>query len=86
MDIGKDQKKEVRSPSHPCRITLPLLTPRTQGEKEFSIQPIDDNANKSKDPKFDAFGANPGPARTNDMPAQEGSRDDRNAKKEALNK
>jgi hypothetical protein len=57
-----------------------------QGEKQFSIQPIDDNADKPKNPKFDAFSANPGPARTNDLPAQEGSREDRAAKKEALNK
>lgn len=57
-----------------------------QGEKQFSIQPIDDNANKVKDSKFDAHNANPGPARTTDMPAQEGSREDRAAKKEALNK
>jgi hypothetical protein len=59
---------------------------RPQGEKQFSIQPIDDNANKPKDSKFDAFSSNPGPARTNDMPAHEGSREERDAKKKELNK
>ncbi|KAK0387946.1 hypothetical protein NLU13_4190 [Sarocladium strictum] len=61
-------------------------TQQKEGEKQFSIQPIDDNANKVKDSKFDAFNAAPGPARSTEMPAQEGSREDRDAKKAALNK
>jgi hypothetical protein len=53
-----------------------------QGEKEFSIQPI----KESNDPKFAAHQANPGPAITQNLPEQEGSKDDRRAKKEELNK
>ncbi|KAI9163385.1 hypothetical protein HJFPF1_04995 [Paramyrothecium foliicola] len=55
---------------------------KDEGEKEFSIQPIKDKV----EDKFSAFSGNPGPARTNDMPAQEGSKEERRAKKEELNK
>lgn len=63
-----------------------LQTPFTdsvQGEKEFSIQPIKDAATDSK---FSPFNAHPGPARTSDMPKEEGSKADRQAKKDELNK
>jgi hypothetical protein len=55
---------------------------KEEGEKEFSIQPIKDKAAD----KFGVFGSNPGPARTNDMPAQEGTKEERQARKEDLNK
>ncbi|KAG6001296.1 hypothetical protein E4U54_001118 [Claviceps lovelessii] len=54
------------------------------GEKQFSIQPIKDHG--SVDPKFAAHQANPGPAIAQNMPPEEGSKEDRKAKKEALNK
>ncbi|KEY68645.1 hypothetical protein S40285_10187 [Stachybotrys chlorohalonatus IBT 40285] len=55
---------------------------KDEGEKEFSIQPISEQS----DPKFAPFNSHPGPARTNDMPQQEGTKDDRQARKEELNK
>jgi hypothetical protein len=55
---------------------------KNEGEKEFSIQPIKENS----DPKFAPFNSHPGPARTEDMPAQEGTKEERRAKKEELNK
>lgn len=58
-------------------------TDTVQGEKEFSIQPIKE---QGQDPKFAPFNAHPGPAKTDKMPEQEGSKEDRQAKKEALNK
>lgn len=51
------------------------------GEKQFSIQPIKENAN----PELAAHKAH-GPAIVQSMPAQEGSKDDRQARKEELNK
>ncbi|QPG94603.1 hypothetical protein C2857_006514 [Epichloe festucae Fl1] len=54
-------------------------------EKEFSIQPIKDSGN-SIDPKFAPHQAHPGPALTQNMPAHEGSKEDRQARKEELNK
>jgi hypothetical protein len=54
-----------------------------QGEKQFSIQPIKEQGH---DPKFAPFNAHPGPARTQEMPPQEGTKEERQAKKEALNK
>ncbi|KAG6015133.1 hypothetical protein E4U43_005683 [Claviceps pusilla] len=57
------------------------------GEKQFSIQPITNHGNHgSIDPKFGAHQANPGPAIAQNMPSEEGSKEDRKAKKEALNK
>lgn len=38
------------------------------------------------DPKFAPFNAHPGPARTQELPQQEGTREDREARKAALNK
>ena len=58
-------------------------TDTVQGEKEFSIQPLKE---QGQDPKFAPFNAHPGPAKTDKMPEQEGSKEDRQAKKEALNK
>ncbi|KAG9258679.1 uncharacterized protein F5Z01DRAFT_670389 [Emericellopsis atlantica] len=56
---------------------------KNEGEKEFSIQPIKE---QGQDPKFAPFNAHPGPAKPQNMPEQEGSKEDRQAKKEALNK
>ncbi|KAG5948926.1 hypothetical protein E4U53_006098 [Claviceps sorghi] len=53
------------------------------GEKEFSVQPIKDSG--CVDPKFAAIQANPGPAITQNLPAQEGSKEEREARKKALN-
>ncbi|KAG6034246.1 hypothetical protein E4U41_006611 [Claviceps citrina] len=55
-----------------------------QDDKQFSIQPIKDGG--GIDPKFAAHQAHPGPVVTQNMPAQEGSKDDRKARKEELNK
>lgn len=55
-----------------------------QGEQQFTIQPVDDK--KPIDPKFAAHHAHPGPAIAQNLPAQEGSKEDRQARKEALNK
>ncbi|KAK2608686.1 hypothetical protein QQS21_002797 [Conoideocrella luteorostrata] len=54
------------------------------GEKEFSIQPIGDG--KHVDPKFAPHHAHPGPAIAQNLPEQEGSKADRQARKEELNK
>ncbi|KAF4124586.1 hypothetical protein GMORB2_5252 [Geosmithia morbida] len=56
---------------------------KPEGEKEFGIQPIKDAADK--DPKFAPFGAHPGPQLAS-MPGQEGTKEERQARKEALNK
>ncbi|KAJ6444110.1 centromere protein Cenp-O [Purpureocillium lavendulum] len=55
---------------------------KNEGEKEFTVQPI----KETSDPKFAPFNANPGPAQTQNLPAQEGTKEDRQARKEALNK
>ncbi|KFH43304.1 hypothetical protein ACRE_059260 [Hapsidospora chrysogenum ATCC 11550] len=54
-----------------------------EGEKEFSTMPIKES---DKDPKFAPFNAHPGPAVPKNMPPQEGTKEDRQAKKESLNK
>ncbi|KAG4258449.1 hypothetical protein FPRO03_03403 [Fusarium proliferatum] len=54
-----------------------------EGEKQFSIQPIKDEA---KDNLVSAFNAHPGPAVPKDMPQEEGTKEERKAKMEALNK
>lgn len=79
MPSDQDKKPEVSlfSPLNQ------LIADLNQGEKEFSIQPINES---SQDPKFAPFNAHPGPAQPANMPAQEGSKEDRQAKKEALNK
>lgn len=53
-----------------------------QGEKQFSIQPVKDDAES----KASAFNAHPGPAVTKDMPQQEGTKEERRDKMESLNK
>ena len=53
-----------------------------QSEKEFTIQPI----NEGTDAQSGPHKAHPGPAITQNMPKQEGSREDREAKKAELNK
>ncbi|KYK59784.1 uncharacterized protein DCS_00918 [Drechmeria coniospora] len=55
---------------------------KKEGENQFSIQPIKDKI----DAKAAPFLAHPGPPRTKEMPEQEGSKEDRQARKEALNK
>ncbi|GJN67329.1 hypothetical protein VFPFJ_00498 [Purpureocillium lilacinum] len=56
---------------------------KNEGEKEFKVQPIKESG---VDPKFAPFNAHPGPARTQELPQQEGTREDREARKAALNK
>ncbi|PTB45334.1 hypothetical protein M441DRAFT_23558 [Trichoderma asperellum CBS 433.97] len=57
---------------------------KKEGEKQFSIQPIQDNT--SPDPKFAAHQANPGPAMAKNMPPVQGTKAERQARKEELNK
>ncbi|KAL7899149.1 hypothetical protein HDV63DRAFT_372439 [Trichoderma sp. SZMC 28014] len=57
---------------------------KKEGEKQFSIQPIQDNA--AVDPKFAAHQAHPGPAMTKNMPPEQGTKEERQARKEELNK
>lgn len=82
---NKQTKDEVSSrlSKHPHTYRH-TLTHCPQGEKQFSIQPI--NESGAPDSKFAPFSAHPGPAQTNNMPPQEGTKEDRQAKKEALNK
>ncbi|KAG5926512.1 hypothetical protein E4U42_003250 [Claviceps africana] len=84
---SKDQKKGsgvggfLGSSSSSAAQTLTCS--QGEGEKQFSIQPIKDSG--CADPKFAAIQANPGPAITQNMPAQEGSKEEREARKKALN-
>ncbi|KAE9568162.1 hypothetical protein CGCF415_v004438 [Colletotrichum fructicola] len=56
----------------------------SEKEKEFSVQPIKEGG---VDPKFAAHQAHPGPAVPKDFNAQEeGTKGERRAKAEALNK
>ncbi|EHK43044.1 hypothetical protein MKX08_003872 [Trichoderma sp. CBMAI-0020] len=57
---------------------------KKEGEKQFSIQPIQDNA--AVDPKFAAHQAHPGPAVAKNMPPEQGTKEERQARKEELNK
>ncbi|KAL5087709.1 hypothetical protein Trisim1_007573 [Trichoderma cf. simile WF8] len=57
---------------------------KKEGEKQFSIQPINESSNV--DPKFAAHQAHPGPAISQQMPPQQGSKEERQARKEELNK
>ncbi|KAG6289104.1 hypothetical protein E4U46_002797 [Claviceps purpurea] len=61
---------------------------KDKNEKQFSILPIKagDGYDPKYDPKFAAHQAHPGPAMTENMPAQEGSKSDRHERKEELNK
>lgn len=82
MPSDQDKKPEVSAQSK-ASLTMKSLLTRKQGEKEFSTMPIKD---AGQDPKFAPFNAHPGPAQPASMPAQEGTKEDRQAKKEALNK
>jgi hypothetical protein len=82
MPSDKPQQNEV-SLRHAHAYIRPVTNTPCQGEKEFSIQPINESGH---DPKFAPFNAHPGPAKSENMPQQEGSKEDRQAKKEALNK
>ncbi|KAK7402862.1 hypothetical protein QQX98_011392 [Neonectria punicea] len=55
---------------------------KNEQEKEFSIQPI----KESGDSKVGAFNAHPGPAIPKEMPQEEGTKEERKAQMEALNK
>ncbi|KAG5923406.1 hypothetical protein E4U61_003475 [Claviceps capensis] len=57
---------------------------KDKNEKQFSILPI--KAGDKYDPKFAPHQAHPGPAMTENMPAQEGSKSDREERKKELNK
>lgn len=80
MNVGKDQQKNEVSY---VRTTSRTRLINYQSEKEFSIQPIKEGGS---DPKFAAHNAHPGPAQPKEMPQKEGSKEDRMAAKEALNK
>ncbi|KAM3513138.1 hypothetical protein MY11210_003250 [Beauveria gryllotalpidicola] len=54
---------------------------KNEGEKQFSIQPIKDKV----EPEFAAHQAH-GPVIVENLPEQEGSREDRDARKAELNK
>ncbi|PTB70560.1 hypothetical protein BBK36DRAFT_1108566 [Trichoderma citrinoviride] len=56
---------------------------KNEGEKQFSIQPINES---NVDPKFAAHQAHPGPAVAKEMPPQQGTKEERQARKEELNK
>ncbi|KAL7796512.1 hypothetical protein V8C37DRAFT_371998 [Trichoderma ceciliae] len=85
MDSGNNQqKKEVCLPSRVMENTLLLtLNHESQGEKQFSIQPINE---AGVDPKFAAHKAHPGPVIAQQMPPQQGTKEERQARKEELNK
>lgn len=57
---------------------------QSQGEKQFSVQPIKEN--QGIDPKTAHHQAHPGPAIVQNMPAQEGSKEDRQKRQAELNK
>ncbi|KAH7236020.1 hypothetical protein BKA59DRAFT_516540 [Fusarium tricinctum] len=61
---------------------MPGTEQQNEGEKQFSIQPIKDESNK----QASAFNAHPGPAVPKDMPQEEGSKEERKDRMEALNK
>lgn len=84
MDSSKEQQSKDVS-----QIAIDDAEPLTndiltQGEKQFSIQPVQEP--KGVDPKFAAHQAHPGPAIAQNLPAEEGSKEERQARKEALNK
>jgi hypothetical protein len=81
-ELRQGPEEGGKSQSNDIALSRPTLIASSQGEKEFSIQPI----KESSDAKFAPFNAHPGPARTNEMPKEEGSKAERQAKKESLNK
>ncbi|KJZ75789.1 hypothetical protein HIM_04946 [Hirsutella minnesotensis 3608] len=52
------------------------------GDKQFSVQPIKHDV----DPKTAPFQATPGPVIAENMPAEEGTKEERQAKMETMNK
>ncbi|KAL7917242.1 hypothetical protein ACQKWADRAFT_307265 [Trichoderma austrokoningii] len=54
------------------------------GEKQFSIQPVMEPI--AVDPQYAAHQAQPGPAMVKNMPPQQGTKEERQARKEELNK
>lgn len=59
----------------------PSLT-GAQADKEFKAQPV----KETSETKFAAINAQPGPVLPKEMPPQEGTREERQARMEALNK
>ncbi|OAQ68571.1 hypothetical protein VFPPC_13702 [Pochonia chlamydosporia 170] len=57
-------------------------TSSSESEKQFTTQPIEHGV----DPKMAPHQAHPGPAMTKDMPAEAGTKEERQARKEELNK
>ncbi|PHH72471.1 hypothetical protein CDD80_4513 [Ophiocordyceps camponoti-rufipedis] len=57
---------------------------KKQGEKQFSIQPIEGTGGDSA--KMSSHNAQPGPVMVDKMPGQEGTAEERRARMEALNK
>lgn len=84
MDSSKGQNKDVSTINARNGPLSHATNVDSKTEKEFTIQPITEQ--KSVDPKFAAHSANPGPAIAQDMPAQEGTKEERQARKDALNK
>lgn len=84
MDSSKGQNKDVSTINADNRPLSHAANMDSKTEKEFTIQPITEN--KGVDPKFAAHSANPGPAIAQNMPAQEGTKEERQARKDALNK
>lgn len=90
MDSGNNQqKKEVCNGSMSLEHTTQAINSVAnvefyKGEKQFSIQPINDNAGVN--PKFAAHQAHPGPAVAKNMPPEQGTKEERQARKEELNK
>ncbi|KAL7947664.1 hypothetical protein V8C42DRAFT_315173 [Trichoderma barbatum] len=59
---------------------------KKEGEKQFSIQPINESGGSVNNNKFSAHRAHPGPAIAKEMPPQQGTKEERQARKEELNK
>ncbi|PHH83247.1 hypothetical protein CDD83_3029 [Cordyceps sp. RAO-2017] len=55
---------------------------KTEGEKEFTTQPI---KHDGIDPKLAALQAQPGPVIPDKLPAEEGTKEERQARMETLN-
>lgn len=82
-NITKGKVSELLPPKIESSIRL-TSEQDSEKEKEFSVQPIKEGG---VDPKFAAHQAHPGPAVPKDFNAQEeGTKEERRAKAEALNK
>lgn len=62
---------------------MSFLQQKPESEKEFKVQPVHESAAKDA---FSAFKAHPGPAVPENMPAVEGTKEERQAKAKELNK